>query len=225
MSERRSGESERARARRSSERRSSESERRSSEREGVRERVHILGRIKKNVHALLIAYMYICKKDGKDSKEKSKEEKKDSGEGRQRREARRDACHRATTPSSAKESTMRRRRWQEWATSRRLLLPDPVTHVRRAKGVRAAEERLGTRSRTRTGHLLLTAYQPADSHRPSLRVSPAGCVRARPCEETRGYYGTQLSTCINAARALATRQTSRTLPRPTRAPRPNGRCH
>jgi hypothetical protein len=134
--------------------------------------------------------MYICKKDGKDSKEKSKEEKKDSGEGRQRREARRDACHRATTPSSAKESTMRRRRWQEWATSRRLLLPDPVTHVRRAKGVRAAEERLGTRSRTRTGHLLLTAYQPADSHRPSLRVSPAGCVRARPCEETRGYYGT-----------------------------------
>ena len=72
-----------------------------------------------------------------------------------------------------------------------LLLPDPVTHVRRAKGVRTAEERIGTQSLswswTRTGHLLLTAYQPADSHRPSLRVSPAGCVRARPCEETRGY--------------------------------------
>jgi hypothetical protein len=100
-----------------------------------------------------------------------------------------------------------------------LLLPDPVKGCTYSRGEDCDQEQ--DQDRTSAAHRLPACHR----HRPSLRVSPAGCVRARPCEETRGYYGTQLSTCINAARALATRQTSRTLPRPTRAPRPNGRCH
>jgi hypothetical protein len=78
-----------------------------------------------------------------------------------------------------------------------LLLPDPVNHVRRAKGARTAEERIRARSRSRTrrGHLLLTAVTPAEPAqacllgRPTAFLDFCGARRRRPFAPRKSWGG------------------------------------